>query len=124
MKMVKVFIAMLLSLGLLSSVACAASWPAWAADAQRWAQEREISNSFLQTPETVLSRAQVVQLLYEAAGRPTVSSEGLPFKDVQDSDAVAVAWAVEQGIVQGTDDGCFLPESPVSRQEFAVMLYR
>ena len=56
MKMVKVFIAMLLSLGLLSSVACAASWPAWAADAQRWAQEREISNSFLQTPEAVLSR--------------------------------------------------------------------
>ena len=124
MKMVKVFIAMLLSLGLLSSVACAASWPAWAADARRWAEEREISNSFLQTPEAALSRAQVVQLLYEAAGKPAVSSEEFPFEDVQDSDAAAVAWAVEQGIVQGTGDGCFLPESPVSRQEFAVMLYR
>ena len=108
---------------LLLGSAAAADWPSWAVDAQTWAVEQGISESFLSAPSMELTRGQTVQLLYEVAGSPTVSEE-LPFTDVSSAYADAVTWAAGQGYVQGTGDGKFRPSASVTRQEFAAMLYR
>ena len=108
---------------LLCGGASAADWPSWADEAQAWAVEQGISDSFLSAPSMELTRGQTVQLLYEAAGRPAVSEE-MPFTDVNGAYENAVIWAAGQGYVQGTGDGKFRPSASVTRQEFAAMLYR
>ena len=35
----------------------------------------------------------------------------------------AIAWAEQTGVVDGYEDGTFRPDQPVTRQEFAQMLY-
>lgn len=103
--------------------AAAVNWPSWAADAQDWAVEQGIDESFLSTPSAELTRGKTAQLLYEAAGSPAVQEEA-PFTDVDGAYEKAVAWAAAQGYVEGTGNGLFRPESRVTRQEFAAMLYR
>ncbi len=93
---------------LLCGGASAADWPSWADEAQAWAVEQGISDSFLSAPSMELTRGQTVQLLYEAAGRPAVSEE-MPFTDVNGAYENAVIWAAGQGYVQGTGDGKFRP---------------
>ena len=38
--------------------------------------------------------------------------------------ADAVSWAAENGIVSGVSDGCFAPDSQVTREQLAAILYR
>lgn len=38
--------------------------------------------------------------------------------------ADAVAWAEQQGIVRGFDDGTFRPEGRITRQQLAAILFR
>ena len=61
--------------------AAAVNWPSWAADAQDWAVEQGIDESFLPAPSAELTRGKTAQLLYEAAGSPVVQEEA-PFTDV------------------------------------------
>lgn len=70
-----------------------------------------------------MTRGQTAQMLYEAAGKPTVS-EHSPFTDVSAAYDAAVSWAVEQGLVNGVGDSKFSPDTLVTRQEFATILYR
>ena len=114
-------LSLLLSLGVLTSAAFAADWPEWAADGRSWAQAQQIDESFLDRPQAVLTRLEAVELLYEAAGRPAAAAPS-PFADAADD--AAVAWAAAEGVVRGAGNGKFLPASPVTRQEFAAMLYR
>ena len=114
-------LSLLLSLGVLTSAAFAADWPEWAADGRSWAQAQQIDESFLDRPQAVLTRLEAVELLYEAAGRPAAAAPS-PFADAADD--AAVAWAAAEGVVRGAGNGKFLPSSPVTRQEFAAMLYR
>lgn len=75
-------------------------------------------------PNLSLSRAMFAQILYNRAGRPTVS--GAPkFTDVSKDQWYydAVQWANEQGIVSGMGDGIFAPNANVTREQMAVMLY-
>lgn len=119
----KKLIACCLACTMLIGGAAAAGWPSWAADARDWAVEQGIDESFLSAPSAELTRGQTAQLLYEAAGSPAVQEEA-PFTDVDGAYEKAVAWAAEQGYVEGTGNGLFHPESRVTRQEFAAMLYR
>ena len=119
----KKLMAFALTVLLLFSSAAAAAWPSWANEAQNWAVEQGISDTFLSAPFMKLTRGQTVQLLYEAAGSPAVSGE-MPFTDVSATYQDAVIWAAAQGYVQGTGDGKFRPSASVTRQEFATMLYR
>lgn len=77
------------------------------------------------SPNVTLTRAMAVTLLYRLAGTPDFGDE-TPFPDVTAGRwyAEAVAWAAETGLVRGYDDGTFRPNSPVSRQEFLLLLYR
>ena len=99
------------------------SWPDWAAEALSWGQEASVSQDFLSAPEAVLTRGTAARLLYEAAGQPAVTGV-CPFSDVPEESARAVTWAAEQGYVSGVGSGKYEPGRSVTRQEFAVILWR
>ena len=65
----------------------------------------------------------MARLLYESAGQPAAHEE-CPFSDVSEKDAAAVGWAAGQGYLTGVGDGTYEPGRPVTRQEFAAILWR
>ena len=73
-----------------------------------------------------VTRAMTVTVLYRLSGEEGPAYVDGTFSDVHPEDwyAPAVAWAVETGIAQGTDDRRFYPNQPVNRQELAAFLYR
>ena len=81
-------------------------------------------NSF--EPNRVLTRGELAQLLYNVAGNiPFVSPEAATLRDVPQGTAGDAMNAVAaKGILEGYQDGNFQPESPVSREEFADVIYR
>ena len=72
-----------------------------------------------------LTRGMAITGLYRICGSPEVSS-GSSFTDVASGSWYQrpVCWAVSAGIASGTSDNTFSPEQAISRQQFAVMLYR
>lgn len=75
-------------------------------------------------PEAQLSRAMVVQILYNLEGKPAVSGVS-DFSDAGGHWASdAIAWAERMGLVSGYEDYTFRPDSPVTRAEMAQMLYK
>lgn len=76
------------------------------------------------SPDMLATRAQIVQLLWAAAGKPETTGT-LPFTDVS-PDAwfySAVRWAYRTGLVSGTSETTFDPNAPIRRQDFALILY-
>ena len=76
-------------------------------------------------PNNQLSRAMLVQILYNYENRPTVT-DGSVFDDVADGAwyADAVTWAASQGIVGGYGGGKYGPDDPITREQLAAILYR
>ncbi len=73
----------------------------------------------------VLTRGRFVCALYACSGADSAQ----PFNRFDDVPAdgalaLAVGWAVENGIVNGYGDGRFGPDDPVTREQMAAMLYR
>ena len=96
----------------------------WFYEAVMWAttQEPPVTNGVDDThfkPTKTCSRAEVVQFLYNAAGRPAVGAVANPFKDVKESDwfYTAVMWAVKEGITAGTTPTTFAPTKTCTRAE-------
>ena len=75
-------------------------------------------------PNDGITRAQIVMILWNAAGNKEASKPS-GFADVKDDAwyAKAVAWAVENGITNGTDLG-FEPDRVCTRAEIVTFLYR
>lgn len=73
-------------------------------------------------PNTSLTRAQAVQILYNLEGQPVVSGTAT-FTDAEHWAKTPIAWAQQTGVVDGYEDNSFRPENPISRQEFAQMMY-
>lgn len=66
-------------------------------------------------------------MLARIAGADIDAYKDSGFADVSDSDwhARAVAWAAENGIVEGYGDGTYFgPDDPVTREQLAVILMR
>lgn len=76
------------------------------------------------SPEQVLSRAMLAQILYAMNGRPV--SGGADFTDVAADRwyAGAVSWAEEQGLMHGVSAGRFAPEAQLTREQLALILYQ
>ena len=76
-------------------------------------------------PQTSLTRAMLAQVLYNMENQPEATTTGA-FTDVPDYQwyANAVNWAASENIVAGMGDGIFVPNSPVTREQMAAILYR
>ena len=75
-------------------------------------------------PNTELTRAMIVEILYCLEGEPAVEAEN-PFTDVS-SDAwytKAVLWAASNNIVAGIGNGRFDPYGTATREQAATILY-
>ena len=76
-------------------------------------------------PEGLLTRGQIVTILYRLAGSPAADCSN-PFTDVKKDRyyTAAVSWAYEQGIVLGVTSTLFRPEQPVTREQLVTFLAR
>ena len=100
----------------------------WYYDAVKYMYQCEIMKGMSDTrfePNTTLTRAMFVTVLYRAAGSETAQTR-TSFKDVgQDMwYTKAVAWAVANGIAAGYSDSVFAPDDLVTREQMAAMIYR
>ena len=99
---------------------------AWYESAVRYAYTHGIVEGMSETafsPNTSLTRAQAVQVLYNMEGEPTVSGTAAFSDLVYDWYKPAISWAESTGVVDGYEDSTFRPDEPVTREEFSQMLY-
>ena len=75
-------------------------------------------------PNSATTRGMLVTILYRLEGEPAVTGEA-GFDDVGDTWYTdAVAWAAQNGIVNGVSDTQFAPGDDITREQLAVILYR
>ncbi len=98
----------------------------WYAKGLAWAVEQGISDGA--EPETLITREQLVTLLYRLEGRPEADlsvlenySDASDIHDWEDFPA-AMAWAVQSGILQGDGTGRLIPLRNATRAEAAQLL--
>lgn len=77
------------------------------------------------SPESAMTRAMLVTVLYRLDGEPDVNSQNT-FTDVPDGIwyADAVKWAAERNIVNGVGGNKFKPDADITREQVATILYR
>ena len=77
------------------------------------------------SPNADLTRAMVVTVLYRIENEPVTGKADM-FGDVSGGQwyTKAVAWAAENGIVNGYSNGNFGPNDPITREQLATILYR
>ena len=97
-------------------------------DAVKWAAEKGITGGTGDgkfSPNRPCTRAQIVTFLWRAAGSPEPQGAA-GFADISAGAyyAKAVAWAVENGVTSGTEDGRFSPDQPCTRAQSVAFLYR
>lgn len=127
----------LAALSMLAVSACAAAGDtgftdvdadAWYAEAVAYCREHSLMYGTSDTtfePESNLTRAMLVTVLYRSAGSPTVTGvdnftdtvEGAYYAD-------AVVWASQQSIVGGYGNGLFGTNDPVTREQMAAIFWR
>ena len=82
-----------------------------------------MGNGFFQ-PDGTTTRAQLVTILWRMCEEPE-ALKAADFKDTQDHWAKgAVAWASENGIVNGVGDGLFAPDAPITREQLVTIFHR
>lgn len=76
-------------------------------------------------PNDILSRAQIVTVLYRLAGCPEMGKEKIyPDVDPDSFFGPASTWAYKMKIATGYDNGNFGPTDAIRREQFSTMLYR
>ena len=100
----------------------------WFYDAVAYVYENNIMAGTDETtfePTMELDRAMAAQLFYNLEGKPAVTGDST-FTDVTSGHwAVdAITWAAQNDIVAGIGGGLYDPDSNVTREQFAVMLYK
>ena len=75
-------------------------------------------------PESTMTRAMLVTILYRASGEKAEGESS--FVDVEKNIwyADAVTWAQQKNIVNGVGGDRFAPDAPITREEFATILWR
>lgn len=101
---------------------------AWYAEAIRYVYEHDLMDGIESTtfaPDATTSRAMITTILWRMAGSPAVNGS-IGFSDVADGQwySEAIRWAASEGIVDGYGNGSFGPNDPITREQFAAMLWR
>ena len=96
-------------------------------DAVAWALENGITNGLADGTfgvNNTCTRGQSVTFLYRAMGTAPTTVNG--FTDVAAGDfyAEAVAWAVENGVTNGTSASTFSPNAGCTRAQIVTFLFR
>lgn len=95
-----------------------------------WANQNEIINGTSATtfePLEAITRQDLALMLYRYAGKPEVTGDLDGFTDAEqvgDWAEEAMAWAVDEGIVQGDTPTTLNPTGTATRAEAAAMLQR
>ncbi len=78
------------------------------------------------SPDASCTRAQVVTMLWRAAGCPEPTIKTTNFTDVKAGSFYekAVLWAVEKGITEGTTKTTFSPDDACTRAQIVTFLWR
>lgn len=101
----------------------------WYRDAVVWAYKNGVVNGVSKTvfdPNAGITREQLVTMLHRYKGAPASSAE-LTFADtasISEYARTAVAWAVENGIVNGMPGNTFQPKGSATRAQLAAILHR
>ena len=101
---------------------------AWFYEAVKFVTENNLMKGVYDdefSPNTNITRAMLVTILYRIEGEPAMSENGV-FKDVRSGQwyTDAIAWAGLSGIVTGYSDGNFGPDDAVTREQLITILYR
>ena len=96
----------------------------WYEKAQLWSKANGVSDGT--NPNGTINRAQMVTMLWRAAGQSAAAGSAANFTDVPTDSyyAQAVAWAVESGITAGVGGGRFDPNAICTRAQIATFLAR
>ena len=75
-------------------------------------------------PNEAMTRAMLVTVLWRAEGSPATGTK-TPFTDLKAKwYKTAVAWAYENGIVDGMEDGIFAPDGKLTREQISTIMFR
>lgn len=99
----------------------------WFYDAVMYVCDNGLMNGIAEgvfAPESNITRAMLVTVLYRMENEPTVSASS--FKDVEKGSWYenAVVWASANKITSGISETEFAPDRNISREQIATMLYR
>lgn len=104
----------------------------WFYNDVKYVWQHDIMNGVSDTkfaPETSMTRAMFVTVLYRLEGSPDVTGMATPpFTDIGaknfDWAYNAIVWAYNAGVTKGTSATTFAPGVAISRQEIVTMFYR
>ena len=97
----------------------------WASDARAWAMESGVSDGT--DPNGLITREQLVTMLYRFAGEPEHGGSLSAYADAKSVSswaAGAMAWAVEEGVISGVSSTTLEPQSTATRAQCAAVLMR
>ena len=100
----------------------------WYADAVHWAAEQGVVTGYdngLYGPDDSITREQLATILWRYAGKPESTHSLEHFADADQISGYAcqaMAWANENGIINGTGDGRLAPQGTALRSQVAQML--
>lgn len=75
-------------------------------------------------PNENLSRAMIVTILYRMENEPSASFNKFGDVNADEWYSAAVAWASENGIVNGVSENEFAPNDNLTREQMAAIIYR
>lgn len=99
----------------------------WFYEGVKYVFEKNMVKGLTETtygPDVTLNRATLVTLIYRLENEPSAPAN--TFTDVSDGAWYknAVAWAAKNEIVLGVGEGLFAPETNITREQIALILYK
>ena len=99
----------------------------WYYDAVKYVYNKELFKGTEAgfSPERTMTRAMLVTVLYRTAPANETAYKN-PFKDVAGDSwyTEGILWASENGLVKGISEDSFAPDSGITREQLAIILYR
>ncbi len=99
----------------------------WFYDAVKFVYENKIMNGVSDnefSPDENLSRAMIVTVIYRMENEPNASFNKFGDVNADEWYGAAVAWASENGIVNGVSENEFAPNDNLTREQMAAIIYR